>query len=136
MTNIAKEIESESINTPEKVLKKIKNAWIAGLISIGITLIFTLVSISGADILGLDASAFIDIFLMAIFTFGIYKKSRTCAILMLVLFIANKILMWQHSGSSSGLPLALVFLWFYTQGVIGTFQYHNYKNKFGSINHA
>ena len=113
---------------PEETLKKIKHAWIAGLISIAITVILTLVSMSGTNILGLDATAFIDVFLMVIFTFGIYKNSRTCAVLMLLLFTANKVIMWQEAGTASGLPLALVFFWFYTMGVVGTFQYHSFKN--------
>jgi hypothetical protein len=116
-------------DVPEEILKKIKNAWIAGLVSIAITVIFTLISMSGRDILGLNAWAFFDVFLMLIFVFGIYKKSRTCAVLMLLLFAANKVLMWLEAGTASGLPLALVFLWFYTQGVIGTFQYHSHIKK-------
>lgn len=115
-----------NIRVPEEIRKKIKNAWIAGLISITITLALTLISLSGSDILGLDATAFIDVGVMAIFTLGIYKNSRVCAVLMLVFFVAGKIIMWMDSGVPSGLPLALVFLWFYSQGVIGTFQYHRY----------
>ena len=121
--------EFSMIAPPEAILKKIKNAWVAGIISIIITLVFALLALSGANLLGLDAFAFVDIFLMIIFTFGIYKKSRISAILMLALFAANKIFMWLDSGSASGLPLALVFLYFYGQGVLGTFQYHNYMNK-------
>ncbi len=117
---------NEQVKVPEEILKKIKNAWVAGLISIGVTVAFTMISMTGADILGLDAWAFADVILMFIFVFGIYKKSRTCAILLLLLFIANKALMWLEMGVANGLPLALIFLWFYTQGVIGTFQYHAY----------
>lgn len=119
----------EQVEIPEEILKKIKNAWVAGLVSIGTTVVFTLISMSGTDIMGLDAWAFVDVFLMLIFVFGIYKKSRTCAVLMLLLFAANKIVMWLEAGTASGLPLALVFLWFYTQGVIGTFQYHSLVKK-------
>lgn len=133
-SSITKAAEIKNISPIDIALKDIKNAWIAGLISIGITITFTLISMSGTDVIGLDASAFIDVFQMIIFTFGIYKKSRTCAILMLALFIFNKILMWQYAGVGSGLPLALVFLWYYSKGVIGTFQYHNHINKFGSSN--
>lgn len=111
---------------PDKIAKKIKYAWIAGLVSISITVILTLISMSGTDILGLDAWAFVDVALMVAFTFGIYKKSRVSAILMLTLFAANKVIFWFEAGTDSGLPFALVFLWIYTQGVIGTFQYHRH----------
>jgi len=80
--------------------------------------------IGGANPLGLSFGAFADIALMAVFTFGVYKNSRVCAILMLVLFVLNKALMWAENGQISGVPVALVFLWFYVQGVIGTFQHH------------
>ena len=126
---VAEKNVEEQTEIPEEALKKIKNAWIAGLVSIGLTVVLTLISMSGTDIMGLDAWAFVDVFLMLIFVFGIYKKSRTCAILMLLLFAANKVLMWMEAGVASGLPLALVFLWFYTQGVIGTFQYHSHIKK-------
>lgn len=122
-------LETESsTEVSKKILQKIKNAWIAGIISITITLVLVFISLSGTDIsgIGLDYTAFVDITLMVIFTFGIYKKSRTCAILMLLLFAANKIIIWIDTGSLNGLPLAAVFLWFYTQGVIGTFQYQNF----------
>lgn len=115
---------SQKVEIPEKIQKKIKYAWIAGLISISVTILLTLISMSGTDIMGLDAWAFVDVAFMIIFVFGIYKKSRVCAILMLCLFSVNKIIMWFEAGTISGLPLALVFIWFYTQGVIGTFQYH------------
>lgn len=116
------------IEVPPDIKKKIKNAWVAGLISITITVVLTVISISGNPILGLDATAFIDVGLMAIFVFGIYKNSRISAVLMLLLFLSNKILMWVQSGTLSGLPLAIVFFWFYTQGVVGTIQYHRHIN--------
>lgn len=116
------------IEVPPGITKKIKNAWVAGLISITITVLLTVISISGNPILGLDATAFIDVGLMSIFVYGIYKNSRVSAILMLLLFLSNKILMWVQSGTLTGLPLAIVFFWFYTQGVVGTIQYHRHVN--------
>ena len=120
--------KEENKEVPVEILKKIKYAWIAGIISIAVTVVLTLISMSGTDIPGLDAFSFIDVFLMVIFTFGTYKKSRTCAILMLLLFSVNRLIVWFDSGNTIS-PLALVFLWFYTMGVVGTFQFHRFKNK-------
>lgn len=117
------------IQVPAEIMKKIKNAWIAGIISISITLGLILISISGTSIMGINYTGFVDVVFMCIFTFGIYKNSRTCAVLMLLLFLANKIIMFIEAGTASGVPLALVFLWYYTQGVIGTFQYHAHIKK-------
>lgn len=111
---------------PEDIHKKIKSAWIAGTISISLTALLTVLSLTVTDILGLDFYAFIDIILMIIFTFGIYKKSRTCAILMFLLFSANKVITWIDSGSLQGIFLSVVFFVLYFRGIIGTFQYHRF----------
>ena len=117
------------IDIPEEITKKIKNCWIAGLISIAITLVFTLIAISGTNILGLNAWSFIDVAILAALTFGVYKKSRVCATLLLVFFVVNKVIMWMEAGTPSGLPMAIVFFWFFGQGVVGTFQFHKLKNQ-------
>ena len=51
----------ENKEVPVEILKKIKYAWIAGIISIAVTVVLTLISMSGTDIAGLDAFAFIDV---------------------------------------------------------------------------
>lgn len=109
-------------------LKKIKNAWIAGLISASLTLVFVLVALGGTSIAGIDVWGFIDIVIVLGLSYGIFRKSRTCAILLLGFFLLNKLIMWSEAGNVSGLPLALVFIWFFTQGIVGTFQYHRLKN--------
>lgn len=121
--------QAASIDVPEEIKKKIKNAWVAGIISIALTIVVTLISLYGTSIMGLGWEAFVDVGLMCIFTYGIYRNSRTCALLMLMFFLLNKIVMFMESGSISGLPIALLFLWFYSQGVIGTFQYRSHVKK-------
>jgi hypothetical protein len=125
---------SLEVTTPEKVdqaiAKKIKNAWIAGLISAGITLVLVLVAVlGGISIAGVDAWAFGDLAIVLALTYGVYRKSRVCAILLFGFFVLNKAVMWGTAGNVSGLPLALVFMWFYGQGIVGTFQYHKLQRK-------
>jgi hypothetical protein len=116
----------------DKVLKKIKNAWIAALIYGALTLIFTVIAIYGADATGfLDARSFIrsfiDLFLIFALAFGIHRKSRIAATFMLVYFIASKIIimvaMQNFGGGILFGILFFVFLYFFSQGVIGTFQH-------------
>jgi serine/threonine-protein kinase len=110
---------------PKPIADKIKNAWIAGAISGTITLVVTLFAISGSSILGFSAWELLDVALIFGLTFGIYKKSRTCAVLMLIYFLYAKItLIAQNGVASSGIVLALVFIYYFGQGVVGTFQYH------------
>jgi hypothetical protein len=74
----------------------------------------------------MDFSAWnlLDVAVIAGLTFGIYRKSRACAIIMLVYFIGSKLLLWSETKSVSGLPMALIFGWFFFQGIRGTFTWH------------
>ncbi len=120
------ELEPEP-DIPETVIKKIRNAWIAGLVSTVFTVIMIFISLFVTNMMGLNAWSLIDVAIMAALTFGIYKNSRVSAILMFSFFALNKILMWAETGSLSGLPLALIFFWFFAQGIAGTFQLHKLK---------
>ena len=106
--------------------KQIRNACIAGTISGVLTLLVTLISASGIDIPGLDFDLWnlFDVLLIFGLTFGIYNKNRVCAVLMFVYFVGSKVLMWQESGSVSGLGMAALFGYFFLQGILGTFAYH------------
>jgi serine/threonine-protein kinase len=118
-----------SIAVPDEIVKKIRNCWIAGVVSIVLTVALTLVSIFVTNVLGLNEWAFVDVAIMMGLTFGVYRKSRVCAFLLLAFFALNKVLMWVQAGNVAGLPLALVFFWFYFQGVVGTVQYHRLKKQ-------
>jgi serine/threonine-protein kinase len=119
--------ESSQFTVPDDIAKKIKHAWIAGCISGGITLAFTLLAISGTSILFSSAWELVDVALIFGLAFGISRKSRTCAILMLVYFISAKIFIMSETGKPSGILLAIVFIYYYWQGVSGTFAYHKLK---------
>jgi hypothetical protein len=116
-------------DVPEEILKKIKHAWVAAVISGCITLVVTLVAMSGTDILGFSAWELIDVALIFGLAFGIYKKSRACAVIMFVYFIASKILIMMQTGRPTGVPLALVFGYYFWQGIAGTFAYHRFERR-------
>jgi len=109
---------------PEAILKKIRNAWIAGLISTSVTLLLTLLAVTGTTITGFSAWQFLDVALVLGLTVGIYRKSRLCAMGMLAYFVISKIIGISETGRASGIAMALIFLYFYAQGVHGTFVYH------------
>jgi hypothetical protein len=119
---------TSEIAIPDDVAKRIKQCWIAGLVSGSITAAIAILVLStGANVLNIDAWAFVDVAIMLALSYGVYRKSRTCAVLLLTFFVLNKIIMWMEAGAPSGWLLALVFIWFFGQGVIGTFQYHRLK---------
>ncbi|MEG4589189.1 hypothetical protein QUA54_28815 [Microcoleus sp. MOSTC5] len=114
-------------NTPTYRLKEaeaqIKLAWQAGIISGTLTLIFVLLSLAGYNFMGLiDASALIDVCLMFGLSFGIYKKSRIAAVLMLVYFAFNQAWIIIEIKRFPGI-ISWIFLILFLRGVQGTFTY-------------
>lgn len=105
----------------------IKVAWIAGVISGLLTLIFSLAP-GGM----LETWSVGDAILIFGLSFGIYKKSRICAVLMLVYFILSKMSMWAERGVGPGLPVALIFGYCFIQGIRGTFAYYKIVKLIGS----
>lgn len=119
------------IEAPEQVLKDIRNAWIAGLISGLITLAITVYAVYGGAVAGIDGWNMIDVALIFGLTFGIYLKSRFCAVAMLVYFSLSKILMWVDAGAPQGIFLAIIFFYYYWKGAVATFAYRKLATSAG-----
>jgi len=110
---------------PPEVLTKIKNAWIVGLISAGITLVFAALAIGGVSFAGVFTPwQLIDVALVLGLCYGVYRKSRTCATILLLHFAISKIMIFTATGKFQGVVMAVIFLYYYTLGVHGTFVYH------------
>src|SRR3569833_3374502 len=100
------------VSVPEPTLKKIRNAWIAGLISAGMTCVVTLLAIFGVSLMGFTAWQLLDVVLILGLTLGIYKNSRVCAILLLAYFVASKIMIVSETGRPNGLVTGLIFVYY------------------------
>lgn len=111
---------------PEEVRKQIKYAWVAASVSGLFTLAFALAAISGTSIYGYTGWELVDAALVFGLAFGIYKKSRICAVATFAYFIGAKIYMMVDAGQPNGIVLAMVFAFFYYQGVMGTVAYHKF----------
>jgi serine/threonine-protein kinase len=115
-------------HVPLTVLRKIRNAWIAGVIAAAGTLIVGMLTlfIPNAGIsYAWQAGEFLFLCSM---TFGIYKKSRVCAALMLTYLIVGKLLLWlQGTFDHRSLVPVLVFCYFFAEGVRGTLAYHRIR---------
>ncbi len=112
---------------PEDILKKIRTGWIAAVISGLMTLVVTAIAMSGTQIMGFSAWELLDVALIFGLAFGIYKKSRTCAVSMLLYFAMSKIIQVVQTGKSDGLVLGIIFMICFWQAVVGTFAYHTHK---------
>jgi hypothetical protein len=111
----------------EGIRRDIRNGWIAGVISGTVTLAVTLISIFAAPVMGFGPWELLDVALIFGLAFGISRRSRTCAILLLIYFLISKFILLAQNPSASSAPTALVFIYFYVRAVIGTFRYKALK---------
>jgi hypothetical protein len=109
---------------PAEVLDKIRLGWAAALFSAGMTLVVTIAAMTGTESEIFSAWSLLDVAMILGLAFGIYKKSRVCAVLMLVYFVASKVFIVSQTGSFSSIPVGLIFTYLYLQAVLGTFTYH------------
>jgi serine/threonine-protein kinase len=122
---------SPAIEIPPKVSSKIKNAYLAGIASGSLTLLFVVISQFSGPIANINGWGIIDVLLIFGLAYGIYRKSRTCAVILFVYFVSAKIYMVVSSPAigSGGLVLGVVFAYYYFQGILGTFEYRKlYSN--------
>ncbi|MCX2973003.1 hypothetical protein EYC87_05315 [Halieaceae bacterium IMCC8485] len=115
----------------DKALGRIKNGWIAAIISMVMTLAISLYAASTGGMVFeyYNAWMLIDVVLIAAMAWGIYKKNRAAATTMFVYFIASKMMLITETGRMQGALMSFVMLWFYFQAMVGTFQYHKLTKK-------
>ena len=110
-----------SLDLPQK---HVTRAWMAATISAGLTLVL---SIAGAiDIItlpGYDAWNFIDVAILAGLAYGVWRRSRVCAVLLLLYGIANEVILAFDETARFSL-LRVVFIYFYFRGAIQIFRNH------------
>jgi serine/threonine-protein kinase len=105
--------------------KAIASAWGAGLVSGVVTLVVALVAVrSGERYMGFSALNLLDVAVIGGLSFGISRRSRVCAVAMLLYWISSKLILWREAGKPQGVVTAIVFGWFFIQGVRGTFAWH------------
>jgi serine/threonine-protein kinase len=128
--------------TSQKIDKKIKHARIAAMISGIITFAGAITLINKQTELQFslfNMLSLVDAFIIFGMAYGIYKKSRLCAVLMFEYFLFSKLFILSISSQTNlgTIIVGSIFLYFLFQGVSGTFAYHKYntlgKGKASSI---
>ena len=119
-----------------EALKNIKYGYIAALVSAGITVLLNFLQFDAGDVnLFSDPVVLYDVIIILLLAFGIYKKSRVCAIAMIIYFILGKLFQFQEYASygidtpPSTYLVAVVFIYFYFQAVRGTIAFHKINKK-------
>lgn len=92
--------------------KHIKNAWIAALISAGLTALFVALGI-------LDVWSWLDVGLILLFALGIYRKNRIAAVGMFVYFIISKLIQIEglDNFNIGAMLVALAFINYFYLGM-------------------
>jgi hypothetical protein len=115
-------VETEEL---KEANKHIKGAYITGLVCGVLTLLVVLIAVSTQkEIMGIDGWSFFDVVLIFGLAFGIYRKSRTCAVIMLVYYLICKLIQISTTGKPTGMIMAFLFIYYFAKGVQGTFSYH------------
>jgi len=120
----------------EKNQKDIRNAWIAGIVSAALTLIYAVIGTYNENFrfkYGIDVWSFLDVAFILILVYGIYRKKRLAAIVMFCYFLLSKIIIASETGHISGALIGLLFSYFYFMGIVGTIQYHKFLLHTGAI---
>ena len=115
-------------------LGQIKMAWIAGVISAAMSLVVALLPLFRVSVLGFNQSGMVLNILGALFVgalaLGIWRKSRVCAVVLFGYFLFWKIVfIVQYGFILSGLWTGFIFLYFFLQGILGTFSWHSLKKQ-------
>lgn len=111
-----------------EAIKAANNGAIAALISGVITIVIVAIAIlsnsHGTLSIWNDPTNLIDIILIFACAFGLWKKSRTAAVVLLVYFILSKIIIGIELDRPAGLILSLIFIYYFAKAVHGTFVFH------------
>ena len=118
--------------TSQTIDKKIKRARSAAMVSGVITLAGSITLIYKQTELQFslfNMLSFVDAFIIFGMAYGIYKKSRLCAVLMFEYFLLSKLFIMSISSQISlgAIIIGSIFLYFLFQGVRGTFHYHKFN---------
>ncbi len=111
-----------------EAIKATRNGAIAACISLALATIIVIMT----RVLGptehfaeyADSSVYFDLILIAIFAFGMYRKSRLASVLMFIYFAACKVVMFVENQAIGNIIGAVIFLYFYAKAIQGAFVYH------------
>ena len=112
----------------KKAERSIENAGIAGILCgllFLINILFAMLFLKVAfGTLGIAFWFLLPVLIIFGLTYGIFKKSRACAVIMFIYFLNMQLGQWIQSGNLLWVPLTIIFGYFFFKGILGTFAYH------------
>jgi uncharacterized membrane protein YjgN (DUF898 family) len=101
----------------------IKRAVSAAVIVSVMDLVLATLSLFGIKILETDLWILLDVVIVGALAYGIYRFSRTCAVLMFIYYLLLCVVMLGKAGLG-GVIVRAVFFFYFGTGMMGTFKYH------------
>ena len=121
----------------EKAQRKVRNAWIAGIV-VGVVgfimaTVYYFLSVESSETM--LSKIFLSLIIIGL-AFGIKKHSRTCAITIFIWFISAYFTSYVYAiinktstGSLVGVLISIVILYYAFEGIRGAFAYHSLRCK-------
>ncbi len=105
--------------------------WAAVFCAVVTAIVATVSAIAGKTVIGIDPVAYGDAALFAVIAWRIRARSKTFAVIGLVLFVIEKIVQatTQPQTLGFGVFMAIVLLLSFATGVRGTFAYHRLRDQ-------
>ncbi|MFM1651943.1 hypothetical protein ACI7RC_07560 [Brevibacillus sp. B_LB10_24] len=126
-TEVSRKTTRSNREESAKIQHMMNVGWGAALVSVGITVIGILLGTAGGfTFMAVDPTVFLDILLILGLAYGVYRRSRICAVVLFLFFVSSKLVMLLADGRAvlSVVPSLVIWGYFYLQGVRGTFAYH------------
>ena len=122
-------IPDEMKNTVEMIREAAIAAVISGAIALA-TAIYSRVKLAAPDVAAL---LLLDVAVTWALAYGIYRKSRICAVAMTFGFAFSKAFSLVRNPAMDVLDVVIVigFLYFFIQGIFGTFRWHRHAARYG-----
>ena len=122
----------------KKVQRLIGNAGIAGILFGFLNLInilfATIFSKEALGTLGFYFFGLVVVFLVLGLSYGIFKKSRACAIILFILLVITATVKLVGSVQPLVLTMYILFGYFLFRGILGTFAYHKIMKQKQEVN--
>ena len=124
-------LESFTIIKSEKpdYEKKIRRGWIAGIVAGGFSLLLTIASLNTPADSGMreyfNEWTFIDITIVFGLSYGVFRKNKISAILLLVFSIVPKIIAFFTTGDLKALSGGAIFIYFFVEALRGILDYES-----------
>ena len=115
--------------TTTEATRAINDAVRAVWITLGLDIVLTLIYSTGAGLERVAIVNWLHFLIMPLFVIGLRRHSRSAAVALLVYYLGSKLFFWIGETALIGVPIALIFSWFFFRAVRATFVFSSGEPK-------